>query len=63
MRTLCYIILVRKLWFWFLRKEVDRVKREDREKQIERRIKIVALILGGVGALLSGLADLIQSLK
>lgn len=37
--------------------------RKEREKQIERRIKLTALVIGSIGALLQGLGSLIQSLR
>ena len=39
------------------------MSRKDREKQIERRIKLVILLIGSVGALLQGIGTMIQSLK
>ena len=39
------------------------MSKKDREKQIERRIKIIAIVITSVGALLQGLGTLIQSLR
>lgn len=39
------------------------MKKHKREKQLEGRIKLIILAVGSVGALLQGIASLIEALK
>lgn len=39
------------------------MKKEEREKQLKSRIKLVIMIITAIGTFLSGIADLITALK